>query len=227
VGDGTGPAIQNLLTTALDPQAALYPAGPCSTNIDTGLMQAESEPAFRDHSRASYVVLATDGIQSGDCGGSGANPRIQGAVQQLANSGVGTFVIGFGSDVDPILLDSLAVIGGHPKTGGMHQYYDVTDQTSLDTALKNIAQSTMSCDLKLASPPPGGDAGLIYVFFDGAGPAIARNTTHTDGWDYDPGTQIVRFYGATCNQMKSGAVGKTSVVFGCPGAPPGSAPAPR
>jgi hypothetical protein len=57
----------------------------------------------------------------------------------------------------------------------------------------------------------------VFVFFDGAAPAVPRDTTHADGWDYDASTQTVRFYGPTCTKVKSGTVKKQSVVFGCAG----------
>lgn len=224
VAAGNEAKIQSLLTSALTKADPYFPNGPCVTNIDAAMLQAKTEPALGDPTRKSFVALVTDGAQS-DCNvGGGDNGTIQ-AVKDLAASGVHTFVVGFGSGVDAKLLDSCAAAGGEARTGTPHKYFDAADQASLDAALDTIAAATLSCDLKLASAPPNGDPNLVYVFFDDAPPAVARDASHTDGWDYDPARQTVTFYGATCARVKSGAIKKESVVFGCPGAaPPTSIP---
>jgi hypothetical protein len=35
------------------------------------------------------------------------------------------------------------------------------------------------------------------------------------GWDYDPATNQVTFYGDECQQLKDGTVTDVDVVFGC------------
>jgi len=226
VGPNGAKSIRQKLTVALNPQEMLFPSGPCSTNIDTGVLQASTqEPAFADKSRPSSVVLVTDGIQSNDCGGVGSNATTLMAVQSLAARGVGTFVVGFGSGVDDAFMDQLAQAGGHPRVGAAHAYYDAADLPSLSTALATIGQASLSCDLKLAAPPPNGDPSLLFVFFDGQSPGIARDPSHANGWDYDAATTSIRFFGATCAALRSGAVQRESVVVGCGAG--GVAPTPR
>lgn len=133
-------------------------------------------------------------------------------------------MIGFGKNVSSSHLNRFADAGGQARTGTT-RYYDAADQTSLDAALQMIAKAAIGCDLKLAGAPPNGDANQIFVFFDGQAPAIPRDVGHADGWDYDAATTTVRFYGATCEKLKSGGVSRQSVVFGCPGS--GAAPTPR
>lgn len=202
----------------------LFPKGPCVTNIDTGMIQAKNDPAFVDKSRPAYVVLVTDGIQSPDCSAGGSNSGTLQAVKDLAANGIGTFVIGFGSGVDEPLLEAAAQAGGHARVNGTHRYFDAVDQTSLEAALQAIGGATLSCDLKLAAPLPGGTAEDVYVFFDGAVPPIARDGAHANGWDYDPAAQTIHFYGSACERLRSGSVRKQSLVIGCPG---GAPPAPR
>lgn len=212
------------LTQTLNQGDPLFPNGPCVTNIDTGMLQAKTDPSLFDKSRPSFVVLVTDGIQSPDCSSGGANLGTLKAVKDLALAGVGTFVVGFGAGVDSSFLDSVALAGGHARLGAPHLYFDASDQASLDAALLAIGGSTLSCELKLATPPPGANADDIYVFFDGKPTPVPRDPARKNGWDYDGTTQSVRFFGAPCDLLKSGAVQKESVVLGC-GA--GVAPAPR
>jgi hypothetical protein len=58
------------------------------------------------------------------------------------------------------------------------------------------------------------DLEALYVYFDGTG--ITRDTTHGDGWDYDPATKQVTFYGPACEALQSGMVADLVIVHGCP-----------
>lgn len=45
-----------------------------------------------------------------------------------------------------------------------------------------------------------------------------RNTVvSARGWDYDPTTNTITFYGADCATVQSGSVTNVQVDFGCPG----------
>ena len=46
---------------------------------------------------------------------------------------------------------------------------------------------------------------------------MPRDTTHKNGWDYDPAGNVLHFYGAACDQLKTGKVQDAHAVFGCPG----------
>ena len=49
---------------------------------------------------------------------------------------------------------------------------------------------------------------------------VDRDPTHMSGWDYDPATNRVTFYGPACDSIQSGEVETVSIVFGCPELPP-------
>ncbi|MGI5860874.1 MAG: hypothetical protein ACOX6T_02330 [Myxococcales bacterium] len=63
-----------------------------------------------------------------------------------------TFVIGFGSGVDPATLDQMAVAGGTARTGSARRYYEASDSASLTAAFDAIATvaagelGTRTCD---------------------------------------------------------------------------------
>ncbi len=220
VGPANESKIQTLLTNALVKSDPLFPKGPCVTNIDSAMVQAVTEPAFADAARGRYVLLVTDGEQSG-CTAGGGNPGTLQAITDLHTKGVTTFVVAFGSMVDTVALNSFAVAGGQPNQTPPNKYYQADDQASLDAVLAGIVKSIpLGCDLKLAGPPPGGDPSLIFVYFNKTPPPVKRDTSHVNGWDYDPTHNLVHFYGGACDQLTTGTVKDARVVFGCPNGPP-------
>jgi hypothetical protein len=214
-GPGNEARIQQLLTAALQNSDANYPKGPCVTPIDTGMLQSSMAPALADKTRGDFVVLITDGAQAG-CSAAGGATGAANIITQMAQAGIGTFVIGFGGQVNAKQLNSFAVAGGHPTGVMSKEYYDAADQMSLDAALQTIASQTFGCVYKLQTVPP--DPQQVYSFFDRSG--VMRDPSHANGWDYDPTTNTVTFYGAACTQLRSGTVTVLDIVFGCD-APPG------
>jgi hypothetical protein len=211
VGPGNEMAISDLLGNALMQGDMYFPDGPCVTNIDTAMQQATTEPALMDMDRDSYVLLITDGKQAG-CSAAGGDPGTTMIIGDLySNMKVPTFVIGFGSGIDPAQMDIFAEAGGVPASGAT-KYYDASDQASLDAALQTIASKTIGCTFTLDEKPPNPDE--IFVFFDNT-QKVDKDTTHAMGWDYDPATNQITFYGPTCDTLKAGQVNDVDIVFGC------------
>ena len=119
--------------------------------------------------------------------------------------------MGFGGEVDPVQMDIFAEAGGVPATGAT-KYYNASDQASLDAALAVIAEKTLGCVFTLQETPPNADE--IYVFFNNTD-SIPRDATEADGWNYDPATNEVTFYGPACEALKQGDVTDVDIVFGC------------
>ncbi|MBK9266555.1 MAG: VWA domain-containing protein [Polyangiaceae bacterium] len=205
VGPGNEMAVQTLMTNALKAADTNFPDGPCVTNIQTGMQQATTEPAFLDTERDSYAVLITDGKET--CGSDATTEQIIKDLHDMA--GVPTFVIGFGAGIDPAQMDKFAVAGGVPSSGAT-KYFDAGDQASLDTALATIAKSTLSCTYSLDSVPPNPND--IYVFFDNV-TKVPRDLM--DGWEYDIAKNQIVFYGPACDSLKNGIVKDLDIVFGC------------
>ena len=140
---GAEAQIQSLLSAALKTTDPYYPDGPCVTNIDTAMQQAASEPALADTTRASYALLITDGNQAG-CNVAGGDAGTTQIIKDLyTKKKVPTFVVGFGSAVDPAQLTIFADAGGKPAAGATH-FYKAEDQASLDAALKVISKQAAS-----------------------------------------------------------------------------------
>lgn len=213
VADNNGASIQSLLTAATSTADALYPDGPCVTNIDTGLQQAATDPALMDPTRASYLMLVTDGAQS-SCNVAGGDAGSEAIVKELHDThGIKTFVLGFGSGVDAAQLDKLAAAGGTALTGTA-KYYRAETAGELDAALAAIADQVISCDYVIDPAPPF--LAKTYVWFEKT-TQVPRDTTHVDGWDFDTTTSTLTFYGGACEQLKTRAVDTVDVVYDCDG----------
>ncbi|MBM4360357.1 MAG: VWA domain-containing protein [Deltaproteobacteria bacterium] len=211
---GNEAAIAALLTNSLNLNDPLYPSGPCVTNIDTGMQQAQGEPALKDPDRQSYVMLITDGAQSADCKLAGADPGTTTIIGDLLKAGVKTFVVGFGGQgIDKAAMNGFANAGGTPINNGDIDYYDSADAAALDKALADIASATLGCSFKLGKTVSSADE--LYVFFDNDPNGIPRDPTHMNGWDFDPATNSVTFYGKTCEDLKGGVIKDVDLVFGC------------
>lgn len=212
VAPGNETAISDLLGAALANNDQYFPNGPCVTNIDTAMLQATTEPAFLDMERDSYALLITDGKQSNGCSAAGADAGTTMIIKDLHDTkDVPTFVLGFGGAIDPDQMNLFADAGGVPA-GDPTKYYDASDQASLDAALATIANKTLGCVFQLGDTPPNQDE--IYVFFDNVD-SVARDGSHMKGWDYDPVTNQVTFYGQECADLKAGNVTDVDIVFGC------------
>jgi hypothetical protein len=214
IGHGTAPAIQTLLTNALQPTDPLFPDSPCVTNIDTGLQQAALDPGLVDHK--SYVMLVTDGAQSA-CTDGGGVPGSETAITDLFTSrGIKTFVVGFGGGVDAAQMNKFAMLGGAPLTGAT-KYYKADTANQLDQVFQSIAELVVSCEYTVDPAPP--DVDQTYVYFTN-NELVPRDPTHVAGWDYDPATMKLTFYGSHCDRLQTHAVTDVDVVYGCPIAPP-------
>jgi hypothetical protein len=131
------------------------------------------------------------------------------AVQDLADAGIQTFVIGMpGSEPYEDLLNGMAELGGTAREG-TPKYYSVADTEALKAALGKIAASVaISCEVPLDYDPP--DPDYVNVFFDG----VVVPYDPEQGWEWkEDGVVAVR--GVACDQLMSGDVVELQVFAGC------------
>lgn len=197
VADGTASRI----LSALD---ASGPNG--STPIGASLDAALDYQPLKDAGRANYVLLLTDGEEM--CGGDG---EAAAAALRAQTPEVKTFVVGFGGEVDTGVLNAMAVAGG-TELSGSTKFYQADDAASLASAFADIGGSVLSCSYELSGQPES--ASDVYVYIDGE--AVPLDTTHAEGWDYDPQTNQVTFYGPVCEDLRNGAATDLVIVHGCP-----------
>lgn len=211
VGPGNESAIQTLLTNALDTADDNWPDGPCVTNIDTAMEQAAAHPPLKDQTRDNFALLITDGKQAGCDEAGGDDGTTQIITDMLQNDSIATFVVGFGDGVDPNQLNIFADAGGVPTSDPNTRFYDAADQASLDQALAAIAKKAFGCVLTLEQVPE--TVTSIYVFFDDQ--EVPRDPSHQNGWDYDPNTNKLTFYGQACQDLQDSKVKDLDIVYGC------------
>ncbi len=197
VGNGTAGMINGFLDAAV-------PDG--STPIGDTLAGLVSYPGLGDDTRDNYVLLLTDGEERCDGDGEAAVGQLRGRTPEVK-----TFVVGFGAGVDAAALDAMAIAGGTALPGSP-KYYQADDAVALQAAFADIGGAVLSCTYDLDGVPPSLDE--LFVYFDQVG--VDRDTSHMDGWDYDPVTNQVTFYGPSCEVLRVGSVEDLVIVYGCP-----------
>jgi hypothetical protein len=153
IGSGNGAGITSALGT-MNPQLDFgTPIGGALTSALATLSKN------KDPERKQYVLLVTDG---GECCSCNTNDYDVGIAQKLYAAGVETYVVGFGGDDDPVLLNDLAC-AGHTATNFATScactngackastsvnasttplYFKASDGTGLKQALASIANET-------------------------------------------------------------------------------------
>lgn len=174
------------------------------TPITDSLDSLFGDSRLLDTTRPNYVLLITDGRQT--CSGDPVQ-----AVTDLRgqNPSVQTFVVGFSGDVDTQQLEDMANAAGTARAGSP-AYYQADDAAALAAAFDEIAGTVLSCSYTLGDVPPDPDD--LYVYVDGN--LITRDPAN--GWDYDAGTNQVRFFGDACMTLQAGGADALSIVYGCP-----------
>lgn len=190
--------------------SAMGSVSTCTKGTPTGeaIQSLASYSPLEDTARPNYVLLLTDGEHTSSC----LDPTPQVANLLSQNPSIKTYVIGFGSGVNATELNALATAGGTARSGTGAKYYQANSQSELQAAFNTIVSGVVSCSYTLSTTPP--TVSQLYVYFGNT--QVQRDTTHAMGWDYEAGTNQVTFYGATCDQLKSGAVTDLSIIYGCP-----------
>ena len=127
------------------------------------------------------------------------------------NKRIPVYVIGIGGTERPEflrVLDAMAVAGGRARTG-TPKHYNVQSATELRDALTTIAGSIAQCTYLTPSAPT--DPNAIAVSINGR--PIARDPTHTGGWDWiDKEAGILAFFGTACEAASTGTPAITGTV---------------
>ncbi len=127
------------------------------------------------------------------------------------NMKIPVYVIGIGSTERPEflkVLDDMAVAGGRPRAT-TPRHYNVQTSADLTAALGSISDSIAKCTYLTPSAPT--DPNAINVEINGT--TIARDPTHTNGWDWvDQTFGTLAFFGPACVVASGG--GTTSQVTG-------------
>ena len=204
IADNNGQAISNAF-------AATGPGG--GTPTAATLQIARAHLHNRLSQRPQAVVLATDGApncnaandintcvcsQDSNCTHPYAcldDDATVHAVNDLANEGIATFVIGIpGSELFSNVLDAMAVAGG-TASNGAQRYYDTSSETELEQALRGIGTRLAHCRFELQNEAMGSS---VSVRINGQN--VSRDPGRVDGWDY-VGARTIEFFGPACQAL--------------------------
>jgi hypothetical protein len=202
--------VEGITTAMID---AAGGATPTAVTVEAALALS----ALRDPDRPSYVILLTDGAPNCEStsypGGREPVEHTTAAIAALAalTPSIKTFVIGLGDVTSslPAALNEFAVAGQTARPGTT-KFYPATDALQLEQAFDQVVGATASCTYRLDAPPA--DPTLVAPTLDGM--PVLRNPSN--GFSYDEAEQAVHFHGATCDRIKSGAVSRVEVTYGCP-----------
>ncbi len=197
----TGPNTKAMINSTL---STTSPRG--STPIRSTLDDLVGYNGLDDTTRTNYVLLVTDGQET--CGN---NPSAGAAALYDQMPRVKTFVVGFGGGVDAGELNEIAT-EGHTDRPGPTKYYQADNAAELQAALDTILGSVLSCSYHLDQTPE--DVNDLYVYADGD--LVGHDQTQSEGWDYDPATGTLTFYGQICQDLQDGTVTDLAIVYGCP-----------
>lgn len=210
-GQVTAPVTAGSSTAVTNALSNVFPDGgtPTHSSLGAALNYFQNAGATTNN---RYVLLATDGepncVVDWDATIPGINQSID-AITALKQAGIPTYVLGFGNGVNSSTLESMA------QAGGTGKFYAANSPVELTAALDAIAGEVgvPACSFALSETPE--DPARLRLFFDNT--EVARSTQHTTGWDYNPTTNTMSVYGASCDQLQSGDVGNMHVDYGCTG----------
>jgi hypothetical protein len=207
IGDNTAGGITNYLQ---DTGTCLF-----GTPIAEDMTMLLDYTPLQDQDRDNYILLITDGEANCD------DPVPVVELFADRNPPTPTFVVGFGSGVDPQQLEDMAEAGGTALPGNP-AYYQADNAAGLQQALDDIVGEVLSCDYDIPTAPS--DPDRLSVYFDGV--RVPRDPSGTTGWEYSPANARLSFAGNACVALQSGSVQDLTIVYGCPLAeePPDAGP---
>jgi hypothetical protein len=154
---------------------------------------------------AKYVILVTDGAPNcsdGRAGGGGlggdqaAVAASVAAIAAMQMDGIKTYVLGYGTESDPVLkaaLDQMAQAGGT----GDSAHRPIENEASLVQEFRRILGSAVSCDYALMTAPS--DPNYVLVQLDG----VKLDLNSPDGFALSDDRKRLTVVGAACTTLQS------------------------
>ena len=158
------------------------------------------------------VVILTDGAPTCDT----VQADILAPVTDMYSRGIKTYAVGLpGSTGAANLLNAIA------SAGGTGTYLSPSDPTALQTALAQIASSTVDqCTIALTPAPP--DPSEVYLIVTDPGNPnglLVPETDGGDGWTISSDGSTATLTGSVCTTAKNGGYTTIQFVYGCPSLP--------
>lgn len=192
-----------------------------------------------DGGERPYMILATDGASLACLGCDNAcseselerdrDAMVSTVGTAATTDGIGTFVIGVpGAQTYRGVLSRMATAAGTARegcsdAGPTYCHFDLTEPgldfaTALGDALAAIGEAVISCEYDIPENPDGAfDETRVNVRVTteaGTEEVLPRDTSRTNGWDYDDARERVILHGDACTRAQ--AAERVDVLFGCP-----------
>lgn len=181
--------------------------GGAGSPLHTSLRNAISNfNARATNPNGRYVLVASDGLPNCTTIPEDAINDSIDAVRDLKSAGIKTYVVGIANDgTSAGVLDDLAVEGG---TG---HYYPADSSGEIIAVLDEITSSVtqVSCEYTLDSGPDA--AGDLEVKVSGS--EVPYSPDHTNGYDYDPASHVLTFYGEACDDLRESGDAQISANY--------------
>lgn len=178
-------------------------AGQGGTPIADTLGMLDEFGGLDDPDYANFVLLLSDGSET--CLG---HPAAVAADLYDRVPPIQVYPVGFGRRADESLLGDIAR-ASHTESGSARGFWRADDAAELTAAFESILASVVQCEFLLGSEAPV--PSRVYAYFGET--AVPRD--RVDGFDYDPETNRVTFFGQSCTRVRT-QDDRIRVVFGCP-----------
>lgn len=159
------------------------------------------------------ILLATDGEPNSCTGSGGTGPSIT-AAKNAYTAGIRLFILGL-AGLNTQFLQDMANAGTGQPTGqapncaGCSKFYTANDPASLSTALNQIINGVLSCDLMLTGQVDPATACDGTVTLDGMPLQCGTD------WMVDPNGTIIHLLGQACTDFKNSANPVVDAAFPC------------
>jgi hypothetical protein len=167
-----------------------------------------------------FIVLATDGQPNCPMSGSQQTDDSPGAIAAVTAAkmaGYPTFVVGIatGGGAAETTLNSMAVEGGYPQTGGATQYYAVSDTAGFASVLRTLVGMATTCQYSIPTPPTNdGTTSREDIQVTGDNGTIPQDANN--GWTYTDQTHTsITLHGSSCDAVTAGTITTVTIIFNC------------
>jgi hypothetical protein len=184
-----------------------------STPMGGGIAIAKAHLEAIASTKPQVMVLVADGGVSTECGGPNSIANIVAMLEQMANAGVPTYVVGIDANTQTLVdqLNTFAEAGGQPLPGVV-KFYNAQDGNALLADIAQIVEGVLSCTVELDPAPTAPD--FTTVTIDGVEwPQVADCETQ-DGWIYSVEHTEITLCGSACQSLKDN--GHMDVAYHCP-----------
>jgi hypothetical protein len=190
---------------------------------DVGIMESVAAAPGRlaEPGVIGAVVLLSDGGDncSGDTQAQIVS-RLGAAAKKLADAGVKTYVIRYGSadgetPEQAEQLNAIATNGGTAAIGSV-AYIDAKNENELSSALAAISDRLATCSFKLGNVQAQVDKSRTNLFLNGEAIGFDSKAAKQDGWSWiDAEQTTIELYGDACTSFKTSRKTRIVVEFGC------------